>query len=70
VRVRSLPKFPLAEPQKPGYADKIVRTGGFALTKGRLSVCIAQPLGSQHRVMRNIITILLIVVARRAAGDG
>jgi hypothetical protein len=31
----------------------------------------AQPLGSQIRVMRNIITILLIVVVpRRIAGDG
>jgi hypothetical protein len=30
----------------------------------------AQPLGSQIGVMRNIITILLIVVPRRTAGDG
>jgi hypothetical protein len=31
----------------------------------------AQPLGSQIRVMRNIIAILLIaVVPRRIAGDG
>lgn len=30
----------------------------------------AQPLESSIGVMRNIITILLIVVARRAAGDG
>ena len=67
----SLRKLPLAEAKNPRYADEIALTLMHRLDNGAVRSMFAQPLGSQLGVMRNIITILLIVVVpRRTAGDG
>lgn len=64
-------QIPLAEPHKPRYLDKIARKRRLCLDIGAAPAMVAQPLGSSLAVMRNIITILLIVVVpRRIAGDG
>lgn len=65
------PTIPLAERPEARYTAQIAPATAIALTSGLWSLWFAQPLPSQARYMRKIITKLLIaVVPRHTAGDG